>query len=94
MFEIVLYQPEIPPNTGNIMRICANAGCRLHLVRPLWFSISDRQLERAADVVAAVARMVHRQDAAGIGALLFAQIGMFLLAQWSEYLRSWKDSAA
>ena len=47
MFEIVLYQPEIPPNTGNIMRICANAGCRLHLVRPLGFSISDRQLERA-----------------------------------------------
>lgn len=47
MFEIVLYQPEIPPNTGNIMRICANTGCRLHLVRPLGFSITDRQLERA-----------------------------------------------
>jgi len=47
MFEIVLYQPEIPPNTGNIMRICANTGCRLHLVRPLGFSISDRHLERA-----------------------------------------------
>ena len=47
MFEIVLYQPEIPPNTGNIMRLCANTGCRLHLVRPLGFSISDRHLERA-----------------------------------------------
>jgi len=47
MFEIVLYEPEIPPNTGNIMRLCANAGCRLHLVRPLGFSISDKQLERA-----------------------------------------------
>jgi tRNA (cytidine/uridine-2'-O-)-methyltransferase len=47
MFEIVLYQPEIPPNTGNIMRLCANAGCRLHLVRPLGFSVTDRQLARA-----------------------------------------------
>ena len=47
MFEIVLYQPEIPPNTGNIMRLCANTGCRLHLVRPLGFSIADRHLERA-----------------------------------------------
>ncbi len=47
MFEIILYQPEIPPNTGNIMRVCANTGCRLHLVRPLGFSISDRHLARA-----------------------------------------------
>lgn len=47
MFDIVLYEPEIPPNTGNIMRMCANAGCRLHLVRPLGFSVSDRQLARA-----------------------------------------------
>ncbi|MDB5807984.1 MAG: TrmH family methyltransferase [Betaproteobacteria bacterium] len=47
MFEIILYEPEIPPNAGNIMRLCANAGCRLHLVRPLGFSLSDKQLERA-----------------------------------------------
>ena len=47
MLEIVLFQPEIPPNTGNIMRLAANTGCRLHLVRPLGFSISDKQLERA-----------------------------------------------
>ncbi len=47
MFEIVLYEPEIPPNTGNVMRMCANTGCRLHLVRPLGFSLSDKQLERA-----------------------------------------------
>ena len=47
MFEIVLYQPEIPPNTGNIMRVCANTGCRLHLVRPLGFSVSDKNLARA-----------------------------------------------
>ncbi|MBI4190045.1 MAG: tRNA (cytidine(34)-2'-O)-methyltransferase [Betaproteobacteria bacterium] len=47
MFEIVLFEPEIPPNTGNVMRLCANTGCRLHLVRPLGFSLSDKQLERA-----------------------------------------------
>ena len=47
MFEIVLFQPEIPPNTGNIIRLCANAGARLHLIEPLGFNLSDRQLARA-----------------------------------------------
>jgi len=47
MFDVVLYQPEIPPNTGNIMRLCANAGTRLHLIEPLGFVLGDRQLRRA-----------------------------------------------
>jgi tRNA (cytidine/uridine-2'-O-)-methyltransferase len=47
MFDIVLYQPEIPPNTGNIMRIAANTGCHLHLVRPMGFQLNDRDLKRA-----------------------------------------------
>jgi len=47
MFDIVLYQPEIPPNTGNIIRLCANTGCRLHLIEPLGFQMDDRQLKRA-----------------------------------------------
>jgi len=47
MFDIVLYQPEIPPNTGNIIRLSANTGCRLHLVKPLGFSLDDKQLQRA-----------------------------------------------
>lgn len=47
MFDIILYQPEIPPNTGNIIRLCANTGTRLHLVKPLGFSLDDRQLKRA-----------------------------------------------
>ncbi|MFL9709196.1 tRNA (uridine(34)/cytosine(34)/5-carboxymethylaminomethyluridine(34)-2'-O)-methyltransferase TrmL [Methylobacillus sp. Pita1] len=47
MFEIVLYQPEIPPNTGNIIRLCANSNTRLHLVRPLGFELEDKQLKRA-----------------------------------------------
>ena len=47
MFEIVLYQPEIPPNTGNVIRLAANTGCRLHLVKPLGFDLSDKQMRRA-----------------------------------------------
>jgi len=47
MFHIVLFQPEIPPNTGNIIRLCANTGARLHLIRPLGFRLDDRELRRA-----------------------------------------------
>jgi tRNA (cytidine/uridine-2'-O-)-methyltransferase len=47
MFDVILYQPEIPPNTGNVIRLCANTGARLHLVEPLGFSLDDRQLRRA-----------------------------------------------
>ncbi|TWG93656.1 tRNA (cytidine/uridine-2'-O-)-methyltransferase [Luteimonas sp. J16] len=47
MFDILLHQPEIPPNTGNVIRLCANTGARLHLVRPLGFDLDDRQLRRA-----------------------------------------------
>ncbi|MGH9578729.1 MAG: tRNA (cytidine(34)-2'-O)-methyltransferase [Terriglobales bacterium] len=47
MFDVVLYRPEIPPNTGNVIRLCANTGARLHLVEPLGFSMDDRQLRRA-----------------------------------------------
>jgi tRNA (cytidine/uridine-2'-O-)-methyltransferase len=47
MFNIVLVSPEIPPNTGNAIRLAANTGCRLHLIEPLGFSMDDRQLRRA-----------------------------------------------
>jgi tRNA (cytidine/uridine-2'-O-)-methyltransferase len=47
MFNVILYQPEIPPNTGNIIRLCANSGAQLHLIRPLGFDLDDRQLRRA-----------------------------------------------
>lgn len=47
MFYIVLYQPEIPPNTGNIIRLCANTGASLHLIRPLGFTLDDQKLRRA-----------------------------------------------
>ncbi len=47
MLDIVLYEPEIPPNTGNIMRLCANTGSRLHLIEPLGFSLDESRLRRA-----------------------------------------------
>jgi tRNA (cytidine/uridine-2'-O-)-methyltransferase len=47
MFHVILYQPEIPPNTGNVIRLCANTGCSLHLIEPLGFELDDRRLRRA-----------------------------------------------
>ena len=47
MFNVVLYEPEIPPNTGNVIRLCANTGSELHLVQPLGFRLDDRELKRA-----------------------------------------------
>jgi tRNA (cytidine/uridine-2'-O-)-methyltransferase len=61
MFEIALFEPEIPPNTGNIMRLCANTGCRLHLIEPLGFWLDHRQLRRAGlDYRDRAAVVVHR----------------------------------
>jgi tRNA (cytidine/uridine-2'-O-)-methyltransferase len=47
LFHVILHEPEIPPNTGNAIRLCANTGCRLHLIQPLGFSIDDAQVRRA-----------------------------------------------
>ncbi len=47
MFHVVLYQPEIPPNTGNVIRLCANTGCQLHLIQPLGFAIDHARMRRA-----------------------------------------------
>lgn len=47
MLDVILFEPEIPPNTGNVIRLCANTGCRLHLVEPLGFRMDDRELRRA-----------------------------------------------
>lgn len=47
MFHVILYQPEIPPNTGNVIRLCANTGARLHLIRPLGFDLGEKAVRRA-----------------------------------------------
>ena len=70
MFQVILYQPEIPPNTGNIIRLCANAGAGLHLIEPLGFSLDERRLRRAGLDYREWARVsVHGDLAACIAAL-------------------------
>ena len=77
MFAVVLYQPEIPPNTGNIIRLCANTGAELHLVEPLGFDITDKGLRRAGLDYHEYARVLRHADwsackAALAGRRLFA----------------------
>ena len=60
MFNIVLVHPQIPPNTGNILRQCANTGCTLHLVEPMGFDVDDKQLRRAGlDYISNTSFSVH-----------------------------------
>ena len=75
MFEVILYQPEIPPNTGNIIRLCANTGARLHLVEPLGFGLMQRDLRRAGLDYAELANVrVHRSLDACLSALQGAKL--------------------
>ncbi|MGB3394570.1 MAG: tRNA (cytidine(34)-2'-O)-methyltransferase [Stenotrophomonas sp.] len=62
VFHVLLYQPEIPPNTGNVIRLCANTGAHLHLIEPLGFDIGDRQLKRAGLDYHEYARMQVHPD--------------------------------
>lgn len=70
MFAIVLHNPEIPPNTGNIIRLCANTGAELHLVEPLGFDFTDKALRRAGLDYHEFARVVIHPDWAACGAAL------------------------
>ena len=70
MFDIALYQPEVPPNTGGVIRLAANSGCRLHLIEPLGYSLDDKQLKRAGlDYHALTHMTVHRDWNACLAAL-------------------------
>lgn len=62
MLAVVLFQPEIPPNTGNVIRMCANTGAELHLVEPLGFDISDKSCRRAGLDYHEYARVVRHAD--------------------------------
>ncbi|HET6656080.1 MAG TPA: tRNA (uridine(34)/cytosine(34)/5-carboxymethylaminomethyluridine(34)-2'-O)-methyltransferase TrmL [Gammaproteobacteria bacterium] len=70
MFNVVLYQPEIPPNTGNIIRLCANSGATLHLVHPLGFTLEERQLRRAGLDYHEYANVIEHADLAACRAAL------------------------
>ena len=62
MFDVVLYRPEIPPNTGNLMRLCVNTGCALHLIHPLGFELDDARLRRAGLDYKEYADVAHHAD--------------------------------
>ena len=60
LFGVVLFNPEIPPNTGNIIRLCANTGCRLHLFKPMGFTLNEKSLRRAGmDYIKNVQISIH-----------------------------------
>ncbi|KRB05043.1 tRNA (uridine(34)/cytosine(34)/5-carboxymethylaminomethyluridine(34)-2'-O)-methyltransferase TrmL [Lysobacter sp. Root690] len=74
MFDVILYQPEIPPNTGNVIRLCANTGARLHLIAPLGFTLEDKQLRRAGlDYHEYASLRVHDSLDAALAAIAEAQ---------------------
>jgi tRNA (cytidine/uridine-2'-O-)-methyltransferase len=90
MFEIVLVEPEIPPNTGNVIRLTANTGCRLHLVQPLGFDLSDKQMRRAGLDYHEYAEMVVHADWA---ALLSAIAGQRRFAFTTKASRNYAEIA-
>ena len=62
MLHIALYQPEIPPNTGNIIRLCANTGAQLHLIHPLGFELEDKRMRRAGLDYHEWTNVIHYRD--------------------------------
>lgn len=73
MFHLILHEPEIPPNTGNIIRLCANTGCTLHLVGPLGFELTDRAVRRAGLDYHEMARVHAHRDLAACLAMVAPQ---------------------
>ena len=73
--HVVLHRPEIPPNAGNVIRLCANSGARLHLIRPLGFRIDDRRMRRAGlDYHEFATLRIHDDYAAFVEAVAPAQV--------------------
>jgi tRNA (cytidine/uridine-2'-O-)-methyltransferase len=90
MFHVILYQPEIPPNTGNVIRLCANVGAALHLVRPLGFSMDERRLRRAGLDYHELATVTEHRD---LEACLAALRAPRLFALTTRAQRSLYDTA-
>jgi tRNA (cytidine/uridine-2'-O-)-methyltransferase len=75
LFHILLLQPQIPPNAGNVIRLCANTGCALHLIRPCSFDLSHKRVRRAGlDYAELAAVVVHADLAACLAALPGARV--------------------
>ncbi len=88
MFHVILHEPEIPPNTGNVIRLCANTGCSLHLVGRLGFAIDDAQLRRAGLDYHEMARVRRHDD---IAACLEALAGARVFAVETTGSRCYAD---
>jgi tRNA (cytidine/uridine-2'-O-)-methyltransferase len=89
VFHVVLYQPEIPPNTGNVMRLCANTGMRLHLIEPLGFRLEDKELRRAG---LDYREWVDVRTYTGLGAFLAAVRPQRVLAFTTRATRLYTDA--
>ncbi|MEU3270435.1 tRNA (cytidine(34)-2'-O)-methyltransferase [Saccharomonospora sp. NPDC006951] len=86
MFRVVFYQPEIPPNTGNAIRLAANSGCELHLIEPLGFSLEDKYLRRAGlDYHDLAHVVVHADLASALGALRPSTVYAFTTKATGRY---------
>lgn len=79
MFNIALFEPEIPPNTGNIIRLCANTGCQLHLIKPYAFELDDKRLRRAGLDYHEFATIQEHEDYAAFHASLAPEQRVFAL---------------
>ena len=93
MFAIVLVHPEIPPNTGNVIRLAANTGAELHLVEPLGFTLGDRELKRAGLDYHEYTRLVTHRDFAACRAALDSPVPRRWLAFTTTAARSFHDLA-
>jgi tRNA (cytidine/uridine-2'-O-)-methyltransferase len=90
MFDIILHEPQVPPNTGNVIRLCANSGARLHLVRPLGFSLDSRRLRRAG---LDYAEFAHVQVHADLSSCLAQLAGARVFAVESGLGRRYTEAA-
>ncbi len=85
MFHVILYQPEIPPNTGNVIRLCANTGAHLHLIRPLGFELDDARLRRAGLDYREWAEVVVHEDLEACRRVLPSETRIFALTTRGGY---------
>lgn len=91
--HVALYQPEIPPNTGNVIRLCANTGARLHLIRPLGFELDDARLRRAGlDYHEWASLTVHDSLAACLEAVAPGRVYAFSTRSGTDYCTARPDA--
>lgn len=88
MFNIVLYEPEIAPNTGNIIRLCANTGCQLHLIKPLGFDPDEKKLRRAGLDYHDWVKVIQHENYTEFTANLGKESRLFTLSTHSKTLYS------